>query len=400
MITRFEEFIAPFDADTFFSDYWNKSFLRLAGQTGKFSDLLRWDEIADIIQQHRLQPPRFRLFDGQAHRLMDRNRYMVAGIDGNPRVDAGKLVACLSQGATMILDCVEEMAPRVKRLARDFQETLGAGNYVGLYAVWPSPYGLDLHWDAEDLFIMQISGRKRWQIYRPTRDYPLQEDLQVAPEPVGAPVWDGMLEDGDALYIPRGWWHKAYPADVPSLHLTLGTVPPHGYNLLQWLIRRLRSEVAIRRDIPLLRDRKAKIELVNQLRELLNSLLNDQLVDEFRDEWESDFRPIPHINLPSGPLEQTQEPDERYNVRLASANRLHIEIGPDGKTATFKACNTLWACPVTLLPALKALIDREAKPLPELFALLPDNIARANLRNSLMALAKAGVVTLERRSGG
>ena len=37
-----------------------------------------------------------------------------------------------------------------------------------------------------------------------------------------APLWEGMLEDGDLLYIPRGWWHVATPLDEPTLHLTVG----------------------------------------------------------------------------------------------------------------------------------------------------------------------------------
>ena len=50
-------------------------------------------------------------------------------------MNAGKFAACLSGGATLVLDCVEELAPRVRSLAASFREALHAGNYVNLYAV-------------------------------------------------------------------------------------------------------------------------------------------------------------------------------------------------------------------------------------------------------------------------
>ena len=55
-----------------------------------------------------------------------------------------------------------------------------------------------------------------------TRKYPLAVDVEPTVEKPDTPLWEGMLEDGDLLYIPRGWWHVATPLDEPTLHLTVG----------------------------------------------------------------------------------------------------------------------------------------------------------------------------------
>ena len=49
-----------------------------------------------------------------------------------------------------------------------------------------------------------------------------------------------LLEAGDLLYIPRGWWHVAMPLDEPTLHLTVGVNNLTGADFLRWFADRLR----------------------------------------------------------------------------------------------------------------------------------------------------------------
>jgi ribosomal protein L16 Arg81 hydroxylase len=391
-VTQFDQVVAPLTRAAFLSDYWGKSFLRMAGHAGRFTALLTWDDLNRILEQHRLAPPRFRL--AQDGRPLERGRYTVAGMDGAPRLDAGKLIACLAQGATMILDCVEEVVPRVRLLARDFQDTLHAGNYVNLYAGWHADNGFDLHWDCEDTVILQLSGRKRWQIYAPTRLHPLREDIPP-PRPTGEPMWDGLLEDGDALYIPRGWWHIAYPVNEPSLHLTFATVPPHGMNLVQWVGEKLRQHAEIRRDLPAGSDAAGQKAYLARLRALIAEELHDTAIADFRREWEADFRPQTRIRLPEAPNAQNAPLTLETGIRLASSNRLSFQLRPGGQIADFRASGILWACPVQLIPALELLGDDAARSLSSLCEKLSNPAAINDLKTSLAALAKAGVVLLE-----
>jgi hypothetical protein len=204
-----------------------------------------------------------------------------------------------------------------------------------------------------------------------------------------------MLEDGDMLYIPRGWWHVAFPVGEPSLHLTVATVPPHGMDLLQWLIGRLRRHEAVRADLPQLDDARGQKAYLKALRPLLAEALADDAIAQFRHEWEGDLRPFPHISLPDMPYVQTETLSDTHRIRLAAAHHLHFVR--NGADMEFKAHGVLWGgLPPNLVPALEILGDTHAVSFAELCARLDGDAAKAHLRQTLVALARAGVVLVEK----
>ena len=125
----------------------------------------------------------------------------------------------------------------ITHLAESLERVFRVRIQVNAYAGWRTSHGFDLHWDDHDVFILQIAGRKKWKVYGMTRKYPLARDVEPATDKPDTPLWEGMLEDGDLLYIPRGWWHVATPLDEPTLHLTVGVNNPNGADLLV-LVRR------------------------------------------------------------------------------------------------------------------------------------------------------------------
>jgi len=390
---EFDHVIAPLTRDQFLAEYWNKSLLVSKGTPGRFAELLDWDELNAILEQHRLYPPRFRLT--REGRNIETFRYTTPSAGGIPRLNAGKLAACLAAGATIVLDCVEELAPKVRQLVSSFRDALHASAHVNLYAGWHSQKGLDLHWDYQEIVVLQVSGRKRWQVYKSTRLNPLPDDEEAPPKPVDAPVWDGMLEDGDMLYIPRGWWHVAFPVGEPSLHLTVATEPPLGTHLLKWLMAKLQLHEVVRAEVPRLDDAKGQIAYLNALRPLLCEALTDDAIAEFRHEWEGVLQPISHIKLPDMPYVQIEALDDSHRIRLAAAHHLHFI--PNGDNWAFKADGMLWGgISPNLLPALEMLSDTKAWGFAELSARLDGEAAKADLRKILAALARAGVTLIEK----
>jgi len=391
-LLEFDQVIAPLTRDQFLGDYWNKSFLVSKGKAGRFAGLLGWDELNTILEQHRLYPPRFRLT--REGRNIETFRYTTPSAGGIPRLNAGKLAACLSAGATIVLDGVEEMASGVRDLVSSFRDALHASAHVNLYAGWHSQKGLDLHFDCQEIMVLQVSGRKRWQVYRHTRVNPLPDEEEPAPKPVAPPVWDGMLEDGDMLYIPRGWWHVALPVGEPSLHLTVATEPPLGVHLLKWLMAKLQRHDAVRAEVPRLDDAKGQAAYLATLRPLLSEALTDEAIAEFRHEWEGVLQPFPNISLPAMPYIQIESLGERHRIRLAVAQHLHFI--PHGDSWAFKADGMLWGgISANLVTALERLNDTKALGLAELSIHLQDEAARENLRKMLAALARAGVILIE-----
>jgi ribosomal protein L16 Arg81 hydroxylase len=393
MMLEFDDVVAPLTRDQFFTEYWNKSFLVAKGEAGRFTDLLGWQELNAILEEHRLGPPRLRLT--QEGRAIEPYRYMSPGAGGAPELNPGKLAACLSSGATLVLDCVEELAPKVRKLATSFREVLHAGNYVNLYASWHTQNGLELHWDSQEIVVLQLAGRKRWQVYEPTRLDPLPDDIEPPSKPTSPPIWDAVLEDGDMLYIPRGWWHVAFPLGEPSLHLTVATTPPHGMDLLQSVIGRLRRHAAVRADLPRLEDVRGQKAYLKALRPLIAEALSDEAIAQFRHEWEGDLRPLRHIRLPEMPYVQNEPLNDTHRIRLAAAHHLHFER--NGANMEFKAHGVVWGgLPPNLVPALEMLNDQDAVSLAALCGLLDGEKAKANLRQTLAVLARGGVVLVEK----
>jgi ribosomal protein L16 Arg81 hydroxylase len=386
----FDQVIAPMARAEFLRDYWDKSFVRIPGMPGRFADLLRWDELNAILEQHRLMPPRLKLFqNGQA---VDPQRFLTPTMFGVPRLDAGGLAACLAQGATLILDDVQEIAPRVQALMHTFQDVMHTDTYANLYASWHGQNGFDLHWDPVPAFILQLVGRKRWQVFGPTRKHPLEGDEQSS-RPTGAPLWDGILEDGDTLYIPRGWWHVAFPINEPSLHLTVSPTLPNGIDFLGWAIRKLRAQEDARANLPVLAGTAALAAQAKKLRGLMDEVLTGDSATEFLREWQANIRPTPRIRLQDMPYRQGAAVEPESRVRLAALNRLFLT--PDGANFAFKAAGRSWSVPAELAEALGMLTNTRAFSVAELSAKVSGPAALANLQQAIGVLARGGVVLIE-----
>ena len=389
-MTGFDQVVAPMGTDAFLRNYWLKSFVHIPGRAGRFTELLSWSELNAILEQHRLTPPRLKLYkDGQP---LDPTQFLTPAMFGVPRLDAGGLATCLAQGASLILDDVQEMAPRVRELMQSFQDVLRSDAFANLYAGWHSQKAFHIHWDPQEAFVIQLCGKKRWRVYQPTRQHPLKNDIEAPPPPTAGPAWEGVLADGDALYIPRGWWHEAFPLNEPSLHLTIALTPPTTLDYLGWVVSRLRQHVEMRASLP--DDPPSQGAIAEKIPRLVAEALRHAPLEDFLREWDANIRPNPHIRLPSAPYEQLSPLQDDSRVRLASFHRLPL-LAHDGHFE-FLAAGRLWSVPDSLQPALAILHNARAFTLAELAAALASPSAKDDLVKSLSVLARVGVVLVEK----
>lgn len=312
---------------------------------------------------------------------------------GVPRLDAGGLAIALAQGASLILDDAQELAPRVRALMSTFQDTLSTDAFANLYAGWHSQNAFNRHWDPQEAMVLQLAGRKKWRIYRPTRLHPLQNDSET-PVPPSVPVWEGVLNDGDVLYIPRGWWHDAFPLNEPSLHLTVSLTPPTALDYLGWVMSRLRAHADLRASLPPAGDGAWQTDMTAKISTLVTDALRAAPVAEFQRQWDANIRPNPHIHLPGAPYEQLAPLSETSRVRLASLHRL--SFSPLGENFEFAAAGRLWTVPKVLEPALAKLKNNREFTLAELAAGLTSAAAKSDLVKSLTVLAQAGIVLVRK----
>ena len=391
-MTGFDEVVSPLGAGTFLRDHWLRTFVHIPGKAGRFTRLLTWSDLNAILEQHRLTPPRLKLFrDGQA---IDPAQYLTPAMFGVPRLDAGGLAISMAQGASLILDDVQELAPRVRDLMHSFQDVLHTDAFANLYAGWHTQKAFHVHWDAQEAMVLQLVGRKRWKVYSPTRLHPLKNDIEPPPQPGGAPAWEGVLTDGDALYIPRGWWHEAFPLDEPSLHLTVSLTPPTGMDYLGWAVSQMRRHAELRASLPA-HDETAQPEIAATIARLLSDALREAPLSDFLREWDANIRPSPHIRLPDAAYEQLSIITDGSRIRLAALHRL--SFSPQGENFAFLAAGRLWTVPASLQPALAKLRNSGDFTVAQLAAALSDPGAKSDLIKSLSVLARAGVVLVEKR---
>ncbi|MEU9581003.1 JmjC domain-containing protein [Streptomyces chilikensis] len=187
--------------------------------------LMTWNDLNKLLTSQRLEPPRIRLHRGgpplnvgEYTEPVTTRRHTVWR-----RLHPAELHARLADGASLVLDSVDEMHRPVARLAEDIERTLRTRVQTNLYASWTGTEGFGIHWDDHDTVIVQLDGSKHWRLYGTTRPHPLHRDVEQPEQPPTEPVADLVLQAGDVLYVPRGVWHAvAADQEARSLHLTCG----------------------------------------------------------------------------------------------------------------------------------------------------------------------------------
>jgi hypothetical protein len=144
--------------------------------------------------------------------------------------DVEQVLAEWERGATIVLQGLHLTKPSIAAFCRSLEETLGHPAQANAYYTPRHAQGLPVHHDTHDVFVLQVSGEKRWLVYEPAWELPLkhQKYSEELGEP-GPPVEDRVLRSGDVLYLPRGWLHEALTSDTDSLHITVGV------NVVTWL---------------------------------------------------------------------------------------------------------------------------------------------------------------------
>src|SRR5581483_5663465 len=140
----FDQIIAPLTRERFLAEYWTKKFLHLAGPKGRFTPILPWEELSHILEWHPPPQPQLRMF--QEGVMVDLRRY-IDGPVGSLKLNAGGLIAA------------------VAHLTESIEATFSCACVANLYAGWRTQKGFNVHWDAQDIFVLQLSGRKRWQVF-------------------------------------------------------------------------------------------------------------------------------------------------------------------------------------------------------------------------------------------
>ncbi|RNL81655.1 cupin domain-containing protein [Halostreptopolyspora alba] len=332
-----------------------------------FTDLLTWSALNNLLATQRLDAPRMRLsaggvIDAGEYTRLRQYRRMPDWNQPVPHLFHQQL----KEGATLVLDAIDEMHPPIGRLINELEAWLRTGIQVNAYASWTSQEGFGVHWDDHDVLVLQVSGRKRWRIYGRTRIAPLHNDVEFAEEEPTEIIDEFVMEPGDILHVPRGCWHAVAASEgEPSLHLTCGLVTTTGVNFLRWLVNRMVEHEEVRADVPRV---PAEYELwTRRLSDLVaERLRSPEVVEEYWRHQDETSPARPAFSLPVG---VTGELAPSSVVRFAS---LRGNVTENNDEVTYSAQGRRWRLPAKVTPVVTHLHRNGPTPIKELRELVPD----------------------------
>jgi ribosomal protein L16 Arg81 hydroxylase len=341
--------------DDFLTHTWGQRPLVLKGTRARFHELLSWQDVNGMLQKHRLEPPRLRLVRQGVFAAKDQFlRY-----DGPkvPFVVPEKLSQLLRDGHTLIIDAVDDMIDGVMRVAEDFERALHEAVQVNMYAGWREQQGFNRHCDTHDVIVLQVYGKKYWRVYEGGRPHPLKDDIAPNKEAPDTVVWEGMLEDGDALYIPRGWWHEASGVGEVTLHLTFGIHQRTGVNLVHWLGDQLRASEDFRAPLKRFASPDERRQQLASLREQLVAQLDDELLERYFAHHDRRARTRGWASLPWTAVPPAAPP---LSARVSLATPRKLEIIRDNGSIRFDANGRAWQFASETEPLLDVLAQGPA----------------------------------------
>lgn len=256
--------ITPLTIDAFLDSYYAKSAYYSAGDSTRFQDLFQWSDVNDLLSNTRAGDTSINLV-GKGKKV--------------PFVSVSVLRQQISDGQTIEIDNLQEVDPAIRGICDACSADFNTEVNINAYVSHPSAQGFNLHYDLQDVFIVQTEGIKRWYVYEPSELWPTEQGIieEEAPENT-SPYLDIELKPGDVLYIPRGHWHKAIAVE-PCVHLTV-TVPfTNGVGFLTHVVEQLSKVHPIfRKDLPIhdiknLGGTLSEERLDSQLNELVDGLM-------------------------------------------------------------------------------------------------------------------------------
>lgn len=133
------------------------------------------------------------------------------------------------ENGSILLHGVQSFSKNWSKTARAFSTSFGSPANVNGYLTPAGEQTFARHWDDHDVFVFQISGRKKWEVFAPMISQPLNA---VTHCPRSKKLFSVTLEPGALLYIPKGFPHCARALDSTSFHLSLGLSVLRNYDVL------------------------------------------------------------------------------------------------------------------------------------------------------------------------
>ena len=264
-----------FDIDqaSFKSEYlYKKPFLfKRAGKDIDFS----WDYVNEVYSRADISDESFKLMNGYP---VSKDNY-IESYDNLGKTEFRMvrpvLYDYLRNGATLVYNRINN-EPKIDQISKQVANFANAHVITSGYAAFSNKSSYMAHWDTRDVFAVQLIGRKRWILKAPNFELPLYmqqtKNFKDIKEPEEV-YMDVILEAGDILYVPRGWWHNPLPIGEETFHLAVGTFAPTGFEYMNWLLKHTPNILGCRRNLSSF---ESDEQVLKDISEDFSKILNDK----------------------------------------------------------------------------------------------------------------------------
>lgn len=274
----FTHLISPVTVKDFFQNYFEKKFLHVQRDDANYyHHVLNINELDRYFQARNLTHDFLRVTNnGVDYHLDSWTKFEQRSCTDPYRiVVVEKLFSLFNQGATIVINAAQTAIPCLTAFCSSLEHELKTWVQPNIYITPPASQGFVPHYDPHDVFVIQITGRKKWLLY----DYP--EKLPVSVRSVSDYEYEKKEPDhvvemqaGDLLYMPRGTVHFAKSYDETSVHITVGLMARYWFHLLKDLVEIAQDDVAFRKMLPLgLQNEEDKANFIEEFGQKLKELM-------------------------------------------------------------------------------------------------------------------------------
>jgi hypothetical protein len=228
-----------------------------------------------------------------------------------------------------------------------------------------------------DALILQLSGHSESRV-QSTAEGATEQTL----------VWQGMLREGDALYIPAGCQLVLRPQDPEAMELCFEIENPTGGDLLDWIAGYIQQHPTFRKPIPRFADPGIRADYVRDLRRLLATIFRDPKVLE-RYRREKNLEPTPPVGGEA--IGWTGDGPDTREIAMLAPRRMRIKRA-DLDTLILVGAGKRLAFPVDAAPLLHYLCDQAPVSIRRFMEDFEKEFDHKELSEFLEVLSKEGII--------
>ena len=238
--------IDPLPTAEFERDYYEQRLAHIRREASPYyAELLSVADLDNVLGTHAASYPDIKLVRGDGD--VDAGGYT----NDAGRIQPLEVARLFDDGATVIFNQLHKRVPALAHLCVALGRRFSSRVQTNVYLTPPDAQGFAPHWDTHDVFVVQVSGTKRWSIYDTKVCLPLRGQRFERGTPPGDVTDEFELGPGSAVYLPRGLMHSARSTDEPSLHVTLGLT---AFTWAEFLVESVTAaaleEEPLRRNLP------------------------------------------------------------------------------------------------------------------------------------------------------